>query len=170
MLLRDKSGQAQILLVPSVMPVQQPATPKPELSAQQPIKPTHSAASAPTQTGIVNRMWRIVKVRADEPSKAESDGLIDKKDDAYVILMDGRVTGTMGCGGLSGTYKLSGNELTLDASAILVDTGCPDLNAPYTSGSSMWFPYKSELRIEQRGNQFLLRDKSGKVQLLLVPY
>jgi len=121
-------------------------------------------------------MWRIAKVRADGDSQADNDGLMDQKENAFITLMNGQVTGSPGCGHLFGTYKLSENVLTLNADSIISGSGsdCPSLNEPYIpykprDGVIPENPFHSDLRIEQRDDQILLRDKSGQAQMLLVP-
>ncbi len=140
------------------------------LPAQQPTNPTLSAAPTPVQIGIENRMWRIAKVQgcAVEGEQADSEGLIDEKGRAFILLMNGRVSGTES---YRGTYKLSGDDLTLGGdpeNSAGTLTG-PELNEPYTATNCKG-PFDRELRIEQRGDQILLRDKHGQAQLLLVPY
>jgi heat shock protein HslJ len=122
--------------------------------------------------GIENRIWRIAKERAVEGEQTDNEGLIDKKMHAYIVLMNGRVSGNSGCGGFVGTYKLSGDVLTLHAGTIVTGTGCTDLNEPYkvSNVSNRKDPYNSELLVEQRGDQIILRDKSGQAQILLVPF
>jgi hypothetical protein len=74
--------------------------------------------------------------------------------------MQGRVNGTPG----TGTYKLSGDELSVDAGSVY--TGAFIFTQQIEAVSKA---FNGDLRIEQNGDHILLRDKSGQAQILLVP-
>jgi hypothetical protein len=112
-------------------------------------------------TGIENRKWRIAKYRGYDSPQADKDGLIDATEPAWVLFMQGRVNGTPG----TGTYKLSGDEFSVNAG--IVYTGA-FIYTPQIEAVSK--ALNGDLRIEQKGNQILLRDKSGQAQILLVPF
>jgi heat shock protein HslJ len=132
------------------------------------------------RTTIENHRWRIAKYRGDSsPSvivfdrvlpitqQADKDGLLDANDYAEVTFMNGHVTGSPGCGGWWGTYKLSGNQLTFDATLSLFGT-CPDED--FVQDRLVENAFRAAVLVEQKGDHVLLRDKYGKVQILLVPY
>ena len=73
--------------------------------------------------------------------------------------MNGRVDGTP----RTGTYKLSGDELSVDAGLAFSGAFTEKL-------MEQWKAFQGDLRIEHRGNQILLRDKNGQAQILLVPF
>ncbi|HUD23258.1 MAG TPA: META domain-containing protein [Acidobacteriaceae bacterium] len=111
--------------------------------------------------GIENRQWRIAKYRGDASPQADKDGLIDATEPASVLFMNGRVDGTPG----TGTYKLSGDELSVNAGGVY--TGAFIFTQQIVA---VLKAFKSDLRIEHRGNQILLRDNNGQAQILLVPF
>lgn len=110
--------------------------------------------------GIENRKWRIAKYRGYDSPQADKDGLIDATEPAWVLFMQGRVNGTPG----TGTYKLSGDELSVDAGSVY--TGAFIFTQQIEAVSKA---FNGDLRIEQNGDHILLRDKSGQAQILLVP-
>jgi hypothetical protein len=109
--------------------------------------------------GIDNRRWRVAKYRGYDSPEADKDGLIDATEPAWAIFVDGRVDGTPG----TGTYKLSGDELSVDAGLVFSGAFTEKL-------MEQWKAFQGDLRIEHRGNQILLRDKNGQAQILLVPF
>jgi heat shock protein HslJ len=112
-------------------------------------------------TGIENRRWRIAKYRGDASPQADKDGLIDATEPAWVLFMNGRADGTPG----TGTYKLSGDELSVNAGFAYSGAFI------YTQQVvAVLKAFKSDLRIEHQGDQILLRDKSGQAQILLEPF
>lgn len=135
--------------------------------------------SFPRRT-IENRRWRIAKYRGDSsPSvmvlgrrlpitqQADKDGLVDAYDYAEVTFLNGHVTGSPGCGGWWGTYKLLGNQLTFDATLSLFGT-CPDED--FVQNGLVESAFRAAVRIEEKGDHVLLRDKDRNVQIILVPY
>ena len=111
--------------------------------------------------GIENHQWRIAKYRGDASPQADKDGLIDATEPAWVLFMNGRVDGTPG----TGTYKLSGDELSVSAGF-----GYSGAFIYTQQIIAVEKAFKVDLQIEQRQDQILLRDKSGQAQILLVPY
>lgn len=132
------------------------------------------------RTTIENRRWRIAKYRGDSSptvivlgrslqitQQADKDGLFDANDYAEVTFLNGHVTGSPGCGGWWGTYKLSGNQLTFDATLSLFGT-CPDED--FVQDHLVQNAFRSAVRVEEKGDHVLLRRKDGEVQIVLVPY
>ena len=122
--------------------------------------------SFPRRT-IENRRWRIAKYRGDSTQQADKDGLLDANEYAEVTLLNGHVTGSPGCGGWWGTYKLSGSQLTFDAGLSLFGI-CPPED--FAQDRLVEKAFRSAVRTEEKGDHVLLRDKDGNVQILLVPY
>jgi heat shock protein HslJ len=118
-------------------------------------------------TGIENRLWRIAKMRGGTASP-DADGLSAKNEPAWIILVNGRVDGTPGCGGFAGTYSLAGDTLTWQVGVIIAGL-CPGLDLPYVPSPKEEHPYSGTMRIQKRGNGILLRDHDGYAQMLLVP-
>jgi len=119
------------------------------------------------RTTIENHRWRIAKYRGDSTQEADKDGLLNANEYAEVTFLNGHVNGSPGCGGWWGTYKLSGNQLTFDAGLSLFGT-CPpeDLAQDRLVENA----FRAAVRIEEKGDHVVLRDKDRKVQILLVPY
>lgn len=118
-------------------------------------------------TGIENRKWRIAKYRGFDSPQTDKDGLIDAKEDASIIFSNGRVGGSPGGGMWAGTYNLSGDELAFDGGFWYEGAWSEE---QLEQGYAVSKAFKGDRRIEQRGNQILLRDKSGQAQILLVPF
>lgn len=135
-------------------------------SDQHPI----AVLSALHPKGIEDRWWRIAKYRVDNSDRADKDGLIDAAEPAWVLFMNGNVSGTPGAGMWAGSYKLSGDDLEFDAG----DPGYAYSGAfreeQAVQDSLVCKAFKGDLRIEQKGDQILLRDKRGQAQILLVPF
>jgi heat shock protein HslJ len=122
--------------------------------------------SFPLRT-IENRRWRIARYHGDSAQQADHDGLIDANEYAEVTFLNGRVRGSPGCGGWWGAYKLAGNQLTFDASLSLFGF-CPPEDM--TQDRLVENAFRAAVRIEEKSDHVLLRDKAGNVQILLVPY
>jgi heat shock protein HslJ len=123
--------------------------------------------SAFRPTGIEDRKWRISKYRADNSGQPDEDGLNDAKVGAWIVFSNGRVDGSPGCGGWTGTYKVSGDELTFQAGWLIAGL-CP--SEDMDNDSLVQKAFESGIRIEQSSDHILLRDKSGQAQILLVPF
>ncbi len=117
-------------------------------------------------TGIENRQWIIAKYRGDGSPKADKDGLIDTTYGASIVFSNGRVEGSPGGGAWAGTYKLSGDELAFDGGFWYAGAFSEE---QLEQGYAVSKAFKGDRRIEQRGDQILLRDKIGQAQILLVP-
>ena len=100
-------------------------------------------------------------------SNADKGGLLDANEYSEVTFLNGHVNGSPGCGGWWGTYKLSGNQLIFDATLSLFGF-CPDEDM--VQDRLVENAFRAAVRIEEKGDHVLLRDKDGKVQVLLVPY
>jgi heat shock protein HslJ len=119
------------------------------------------------QNGIENRRWRIARYHGDENNSTQKDELIDASEQADVVFMNGRVYGSSGCGGWAGTYVVSGDNLASDVGAFL---GGLCSSAQFAQGPMVEKALKGDRRIEQKDDHILLRDISGKAQILLVPF
>jgi heat shock protein HslJ len=117
--------------------------------------------------GIENRRWRIAKYRGDGSKHADDEDLVDATESADITFMHGRVQGSPGCGGWIGTYRLSGDHLTVEAQWALAGL-C--YQAGLDQDRLVENAFKRDLRIEENGNHILLRDMTGKARILLVPY
>jgi heat shock protein HslJ len=119
------------------------------------------------QTGIENRRWRIAKYRSDSAAQRDRDGLTLATERADITFVNGDVDGSPGCGGWVGSYKLFGDQLTVQASAALAGA----CHARESAQSDLIVKaFKGDLRIEQGDDRILLRNKSGDAQILLLPF
>jgi heat shock protein HslJ len=130
------------------------------------LRPPLTLAKTPAQA-IENRGWRIAKYRGDGTQKGDEQGLVDAAKTAEITFSKGRIRGSPTCGGLSGTYTLSGNRLTIHAEFFLAGF-CPDDQS--AQNKLVLSALTDQLRIEEQGDPVLLRDKDGKARVLLVPY
>ena len=126
-----------------------------------------SAFAKTVPSGIENRRWRIAKYRGDSTQKGDEQGLINAAKTAEITFSKGRIRGSPTCGALVGTYTPSGDQLTVHADVLIAGFCPPDQLA---QNLLVVDAFKGELRIEQKGEHVLLRDKDGKARLLLVPY
>ncbi len=117
--------------------------------------------------GIENRRWNITRFRGDGTRPKDKDGLTEAKEPAEILLLNGRVDGSPGCGGWAGTYELKNGHLELRAGMMLAGLCSGEMAA---EGSMVQAAFKGELRIEKRGDQILLRDADGNARILLVPF
>jgi heat shock protein HslJ len=117
--------------------------------------------------GIENRRWRIAKYRGDGTQNGDGQGLIDAMKTAEITFAKGRIHGSPTCGGLVGTYKLSGIQLTIQADFVLAGF-CP--LEQLAQNQLVLTALKGDLRIEEKDDHILLRDTSGNARVLLVPY
>jgi heat shock protein HslJ len=118
-------------------------------------------------TGVENRLWRISKMRGGS-APPDADGLSEKNEPAWIILVNGRVTGSPGCGGFAGTYSLSGDTVTWQVGVIIAGL-CPGLDLPYVPPPKEVHPYSGTMQIEKKADGVLLRDRDGYAQILLIP-
>jgi heat shock protein HslJ len=119
------------------------------------------------QAGIENRRWRIAKYRRNDTDAKQEEGLIEAKSPGEVTFLNGQIYGSPGCGGLIGTYRVSGEQLASDVS---FDLGGLCSSAGLMQDGMVLTALKGERRIEQNGDHILLRDRNGKAQILLVPF
>lgn len=119
------------------------------------------------QEGIENRRWRIAKYRGDGTQQSDEAGLIDATEPAEITFLHGRVEGSTGCGAWEGTYKVSGDRVTVQAGWLLAGFCYP---AGFAQDRLVEAAFKGELRIEQKDDHILLRDIAAKARILLVPY
>jgi heat shock protein HslJ len=68
---------------------------------------------------------------------------------------------------LVGTYSFSGEQLTVQADFILSGF-CP--SEQLAQNQQVLNAFKGDLRLEEKDDHIVLRDKSGQVRVLLVPY
>jgi heat shock protein HslJ len=116
--------------------------------------------------GIENRTWRIAKYRGDGKQPSDENGLVESGA-AFILFMNGRVTGSPGCGGWWGTYKLSGDRLKVDAELALAGTCYPE---QFTEDDLAVNAFKSELWITKQDDRIILRESNGRPRIVLVPY
>lgn len=69
--------------------------------------------------GIENRRWNILRFRGNVPHQADREGLIEAKEPADILFLNGSVDGSPGCGGWVGTYSLKDGYLSVHASEAL---------------------------------------------------
>lgn len=119
------------------------------------------------QTGIENRRWRIAKYRGDSAAQRDKDGLTLATESADVTFVNGDVDGSPGCGVWVGSYKSSGDQLTVQAGVGLAGACYPRQEA---QSVLVVKDFNGDLRIEQGDDQILLRNKSGDAQVLLLPF
>ena len=129
--------------------------------------PSSLAFARTSAPGIENRRWRIAKYRDDENQKGDKQGLIEAAKTAEITFSKGRIRGSPTCGGLVGTYTLAGDQLTIQADVVIAGFCPPDQLA---QNLLVLNALKGELRIEEKSDHLLLRDKSDKARVLLVPY
>jgi heat shock protein HslJ len=128
--------------------------------------PALTFAKTPAQA-IENRRWWIAKYRGDGTQKADQQGFVDAARTAEITFSKSRVAGSPTCGGLGGTYTVSGDQLTVHADFFLAGFCPPDQLA---QNQLVLSALRGQLRIEEQDDHILLRDKDGKARLLLGPY
>ena len=101
------------------------------------------------QEGIENRRWHIARYRGDGTQPTDAVGLTDAKESADITFLNGRVEGTSGCGAWSGTYKLSGDQVTVEAGTILAGL-CS--SGGFAQGPLVEKAFKGELRMEEKAD------------------
>jgi len=119
------------------------------------------------QEGIENRRWRIAKYRGAGTQQSDAEGLADATEPAEITFLHGRVQGSPGCGAWEGAYKVSGDRVTVQAGWVLAGFCYP---AGFAQDHLVEDAFKGELRIEEKGDQIILRDLTGKARILLAPY
>jgi heat shock protein HslJ len=117
--------------------------------------------------GLENRRWRIAKYRASGSNKGDEQRLIDAAKTAEITFAKGRIHGSPTCGALVGTYRFSSDQLTVQADFILSGF-CP--SEQLAQNQQVLNAFKGDLRVEEKDGHIVLRDKSGQVRVLLVPY
>lgn len=125
------------------------------------------AAGQASPHGLENRRWRIAKYRANGSNKGNEHGLIEAAKTAEITFAKGHIQGSPTCGALGGTYEFSGDQLTVQADFIL-NGFCP--SEQLAQNQEVLNAFKGSLRVEEKDDRIVLRDKSGQVRLLLVPY
>jgi|SRR5215471_2411813 len=123
-------------------------------------------AKIPTQ-GIENRRWRIAKYRGDGTQKGDEQGPVNAAKTAEITFSRGHISGSPTCGGLGGTYTLQGDQLTVQVNLVLAGFCPPDQLA---QDQLLLNALRGELRIEEKDDHVLLRDKDANVRVLLIPY
>lgn len=123
--------------------------------------------TAVRQVGIENRRWRIAKFRPDSSQQGDADGLVEARQFAEITFLNGQVEGSPSCGAWAGTYQLFGDRLTVQAGMLLFGICEPE---EFAQSPFVVSDFQGQLKIEEKGNNILLRDKSGKARALLVPY
>lgn len=126
-----------------------------------------SAISKTSLHGLENRRWRIAKYRGDGTKKGDEQGLIDAAKTAEITFAKGRIRGSPTCGALVGTYRLSGDQLTVNAD-VVIGGFCPP--EQLTQNQQVLNAFKGDLRVEEKDDHIVLRDTSGQARVLLMPY
>jgi heat shock protein HslJ len=125
------------------------------------------AAGQTSPHGLENRRWRIAKYLANGSNGGGEKRLIDAAKTAEIEFENGAIHGSPTCGVLVGPYTLSGNQLTVQPDFVL-NGFCP--TEQLAQNQQVLNALKGDLRIEEKDNHIILRDKSGQVRVLLVPY
>jgi heat shock protein HslJ len=125
------------------------------------------AAGQTSPHGLENRRWRIAKYRVSGSNKGDGQHLIDAAKTAEITFAMGFIHGSPTCGDLVGTYRFSGDQLTVQADFIL-DGFCPP--EQLAQNQQVLNAFKGDLRVGEKDDHIVLRDKSGQVRVLLVPY
>jgi heat shock protein HslJ len=125
------------------------------------------AASKTSPHGLENHRWRIAKYRASGSNKGDEQPLIDAAKTAEITFAEGRIEGSTTCGALVGTYRLSGDKLTIQADFILRGFCPPEQLA---QNHQVLNALKGDLRVDGKGDNIVLLDKGGQVGVLLVPH
>jgi heat shock protein HslJ len=116
--------------------------------------------------GIENRTWRIAKYRGDGTQLSDENGLVESGA-AFILFLNGRVTGSPGCGGWWGAFKVSGDRLKVDAELALAGTCEPE---QFTEDDLVVNAFKGELRVTKQDDRIVLRESNGRPRIVLVPY
>ncbi len=125
-----------------------------------------AVAEPPPYHGIEAHRWRIAKYLGGETQDGDDKVLIEATKATNITFTEGRVHGSAGCGGLAGTYRLSGDRLVIQAGLVLAGACTREGSV---QNRLILAALNGDLRIEQKDDQILLREKSGKPRLLLVP-
>lgn len=126
-----------------------------------------SAADNISAHGIESRRWHIAKYRGDGSRNSDEQGLIAADKTASITFAKGHIHGSAGCGALVGTYSLSGDRIIIQADFILAGA-CTHEGS--LQNQLILTAFKGDLRMEEKDDHILLRDRSGKARLLLAPY
>ena len=117
--------------------------------------------------GIEEQRWRIARYRAEGTHPSNEDQLAVVKDSAEIILFNSQVEGSPGCMAWQGAYQLKTDRLTVLAGE--VGSGVCSKEEEALSGH-VQAAFKGPLKIEKKGENMLLRDDSGDVRIVLVPF
>lgn len=117
--------------------------------------------------GIENRRWNIARVRGNGAQMVDKDGLVETKVPAEILFLNGRVSGSPGCGGWVGMYELKNGFLTVHASWALAGLCSGEA---FAQNDLVVPAFNETLRVEVKGDQITLRDKDGNEEVLLVPF
>jgi heat shock protein HslJ len=125
------------------------------------------AANKTHPHGLENRRWHIAKYRPTDSPEGDQQTLIESGKTAEITFANGHINGAPTCGALVGTYKLSGDKLTVQADFIL-NGFCPP--EQLAQNQQVFNALKGDLRVEEESNRIMLRGKNGEARVLLVPY
>src|SRR5690349_20899995 len=128
------------------------------LAASAVLLPPLAFAKWPTHP-IENRRWRIGKYRVDGTQKGDEQGVVEVAKTADIKFSRRHLSGSPTCGGLGGTYKLHGDELTIQPEFYLAGF-CP--LDQLGQNRLVLNALRGELRIEQKNDHIVLRDADGK--------
>ena len=118
------------------------------------------------RTGIENQRWLIAKYRAASNPPTDGAGMVEAKERAEITFVNGDIKGSSGCGVWDGTYKLTGNIITISAYTLL-EGRCS--SSGMDQGWRVDQSINRQLKIENHGDRVLLTNSSGQAQILLVP-
>jgi hypothetical protein len=85
-----------------------------------------------------------------------------------IAFVNGRIQGGSTCGPFDGDYYLSGATVRVHAETVLSDGPCFDINLKEAQ-AILDALNMGERRIEQRAGRILLRDTTGRIQIVLAP-
>jgi len=119
-------------------------------------------------TGPENRKWQITSYFDGERLVTpDSVGGIPP----YITFFGGYLDGTAGCRGLVGKYTLSGSRLTVAAGSTALFGSCPgDLRQIFQQEALVEKALSGIRYFERDGEQIVLRDDQGAVQIVLAPW
>ena len=116
--------------------------------------------------GIENRDWRVTKYRNLKTQQSSNCQMLTPTQFTEITFVNGRLDGTLGCGGLVGSYKLSGERMTLNASSFLA--GRCDGESDEQDYKALQ-AFKRSTRIEEQDGHIMLFDSVGEIQMQLDP-
>jgi hypothetical protein len=118
-------------------------------------------------SGIENRRWRIAAYRPVTKTPKGESKLIDTQYRAEITFLQGEITGSPGCGGWDGSYKISGDTITIHADFVLAGL-C--LSGPEAQNGLLVPAINGQMRIAAEENRVVLKSLDGQTKIILLPY